>query len=223
MVVGDPTGRFDMLGTVAPDGSFVIARAPTGALKLGAGIRHSAEFDLNIEYLPVPASPAPVVGITLGLALSNRAIDVVIRSAVAMPLEGAQVILVAGKQSPKNLGDLLRGQNAATQVHLARPVVGENVPRTVLDKIRPGDLVAHVEHARLGELTVCAVGLNGDLHDPAFVQRLQSHVSQLAIRCEQIGPATSVVELDVPPQQRFDEREPPPAPPTPPAPPAPPR
>jgi hypothetical protein len=163
------------------------------------------------------------VGITLGLALSNRAIDVVIRSAVAMPLEGAQVILVAGKQSPKNLGDLLRGQNAATQVHLARPVVGENVPRTVLDKIRPGDLVAHVEHARLGELTVCAVGLNGDLHDPAFVQRLQSHVSQLAIRCEQIGPATSVVELDVPPQQRFDEREPPPAPPTPPAPPAPPR
>jgi hypothetical protein len=217
-VVGDPTGRYEMLAPVAADGSFVIARAPTGAIKLGAGIHHIGDFDAHVEYVPVPASPAPVVGVTLELSLSSREIDVVIRSAIEMPLEGAQVLLLPGKQSPKNVGDIIRGQADGIQVRLARPIVGENAPRTVLDKIRPGDLVAHVEHARLGELTVCALGLNGDLHDPAFVQRLQSHVSQLAIRCEQIGPSTSVVELDVPPQQRFDDREPPAHPPHPAAP-----
>jgi len=66
---------------------------------------------------------------------------VILRSAVATPLEGGQVILLRGRQSIRNVGELIRAQSAGMQTQLARPPVGENVPRAVLDKLRSGDLV----------------------------------------------------------------------------------
>jgi hypothetical protein len=44
----------------------------------------------------------------------------------------------------------------------------------------------------------------GDSADPDFRQRAMTHDSELSFKCTQIDPATGVVELLVPPQQRFD-------------------
>jgi len=203
VAVGDPTGRFSMVAPVAPDGSFTM-RAPVGDLRLGALTRGNDEFDAHIEYRAFPASPAPLTDVSLSLAVSTRTLDVVVRSAVATSLESAEVLLITGTQEIAGLDDLNRLQIMGMQVRFARPVVGENVPRRVLDKIHAGDLVAHVDHAALGDLTVCAINFSGDLLDPTFVQRLQAHYSQLAVKCAHVGPNATVVELAVPPQQRFD-------------------
>jgi hypothetical protein len=204
--VSDPTGRMAEIAPVARDGSFELAGAPVGALRIGAAFSTTGENNESIEYVAVPASTAPVTGLSLRLVQSQRTIDVIVRSAVAMPLEGGQVILLTGRQAIRNLGELIRAPNAGVQAHMARPMVGESVPHAVIDKVRSGDLVAHIEHASAGEITACAFGLSGDLHDPDYIRRLQDHLSQLAVKCEYIGPNTDVVVLAVPPQQRFDEK-----------------
>src|SRR5262249_35543978 len=147
------------------DGSYTLAGASTRELRVGAAVRGISELNQQSEFVAVPASAAPVVGLSLVIAESTRTIDVIVRSAVAMPLEGGQVILLRGRQQLHNLGDVIRMQTASMQTHMARPLVGENVPRAALDRARSGDLIAHIEQAFLGELTACAFGLSGDLHD----------------------------------------------------------
>ena len=199
----DPTGSFSLIAPVGPDGAFAI-RAPVGELRLGAAKRGDDEFDDHIEYRTFPASPAPLTGVSLGFTASTRTIDDVVRSAVVASLEGAEVILITGTQEIASIDDLRRLQITSMQTRFARPVVGENVPHRALDKIRPGDLVAHVDHAALGDLTICAVNFSGDLLDPKLVQHMLAHYSQLAVKCAHVGPDATVVELAVPPQQRFD-------------------
>jgi hypothetical protein len=76
---------------------------------------------------------------------------------VATPIGSAEVILFSGKQQLKNGGDLLHLQAAGQLLAYAKPVAGENVPTPVADKVRAGDLVAHIEHGGPGELTVCSI------------------------------------------------------------------
>jgi predicted Ser/Thr protein kinase len=204
VIIGDLTGRFDTIAPVGPDGSFVIDGATVGALRLGASTHGDADFDEHIEYRSFPALPRLLTGVALELPSSARVIDVIVHSAVTTPLDGGLVILVSGKPAITSMGDLVRLPNESAQVRLARPVTGDNVPRALLDRAHSGDLIAHIEHARLGDLTACAVNFSGDLMDPEFQQHMQAHFSQLAFKCAHIGPNDAVVELLVPPQQRFD-------------------
>ncbi len=64
--------------------------------------------------------------------------------------------------------------------------------------------MAHVEHAGLGELTVCAWGLTGDLGNPEFVKRLQANLAKLALKCQPIDSGARVVTLAVPPLQNLE-------------------
>jgi hypothetical protein len=145
-----------------------------------------------------------VTSVALALARSPRNLDVVVRSAVATSLESASVIVLAGTRSIRSLGDLVRAQTAGIQLRPAHAVAGSEVPQPVADQLQPGDLVAHIEHARLGDVTVCALGLGGDLLDPTFLRRMRSHFAELAVKCEHLGPSRAVAVLAVPPQQRFD-------------------
>jgi hypothetical protein len=70
--------------------------------------------------------------------------------------------------------------------------------------VRRDDLIAHIEHVAPGDVTVCAIGLPGDILDPATGKRMLAHLAELTVKCEQIGPTTDVVTVAVPPQPRFD-------------------
>jgi hypothetical protein len=204
VIIGDPTGRFDMIAPVGPDGSFAIDGATVGSLRLGASTHGDADFDESVEFRSFPASPLPLTGVVLEMASSPRVIDVIVRSAVMSPLDGGMVTVFPGKLAISSVDDLIRFSIQGAQFRLARPVTGDNVPRTLLGRAHSGDLIAHVEHARLGDLTVCAINFAGDLMDPEFRQRMQARFSQLAFKCAHIGPDVPIVELLVPPQQRFD-------------------
>ncbi|HEX8111822.1 MAG TPA: hypothetical protein VF516_29020, partial [Kofleriaceae bacterium] len=202
--IGDElAGQIELVAPVAPDGSFTIGGAPQGAVRIGVVLRGGEDGD-RFDPRPLPASAGPTTGVSLGLAQPSRVLDVVVRSAISAPLEGAQVFLIRGKPAIRSLGDLLRAAHTGIHSRLARPVAGEDVPHAVVGKIRPGDLLAHLEHAEPGELTVCALSFSGDLLDPDFWPRLRAHESELAVRCEPIGPTTAIVEVAAPPQPSFE-------------------
>jgi len=197
----DPIGWFPNIAPVAADGSFIIAGAPVGAVRISAWVRD----DGHIKYQTYPASPAPITNLRLAIPSSTRIVDVFVRSTFDIPLNNAQIILLTGKQQIRNTGDLLRVQKtAAVQSSFAKPIIGKNVPKAMANKIRAGDLVAHFENASLDDLTVCAIDIPGDLSDPEYLRRLRAHILQLTLQCEQIGPDTTVVVVTVPPQQRLD-------------------
>lgn len=194
-----------LLAPVAPDGSFAIAGATIGALRISVSSRDSHPYDGNVEFQTLPPARDAITGIRLGVTpSSSRTIDVIVRSTVTAPVEGARVGLIAGVHSFRTVGDIARLNTQGVQSNLATPVVGQHVPTPVLDKIRPGDLVAHFEHARPGDMTVCAGGFAGDLLDPDDYQRSAAHLSQLVVKCKHIGPGDTIVELAVPPQSRID-------------------
>jgi hypothetical protein len=199
----NPTGRFRMLSPVAADGSFALDGAAVGALWVGAGIQ-GGEFSQRVQSQLVPASPAPAAGIALRFTQSSRTIDIIVRSTITAALEGAQVILVPGKRAIAKVADLMHLQASDLQWSFAKPVVGEDIPHAARSAVRRDDLIAHVEHTALGDLTVCAVGFSGDLLDPEARRRFFTHLAESDVKCEHIGPTTEVVVLATPPQQRYD-------------------
>jgi predicted Ser/Thr protein kinase len=204
VVAGDPSGNYALVSPVGADGSFAMAGVTLGAFRIGASIRDDTELDDHIDYRDVPASAAPVTGLTLEPTSSTRVLDVIVRNAVAAPLDGALVVLLPGKHEISRMEDLNRRAIKGSLTHFARPVAGDSAPGAVLGKLHPGDLLAHIEHAGAGELTVCALNFAGDWMDPEFRQRAVAHFSQIAFKCTQIGPDAAIVELLVPPQQRFE-------------------
>jgi predicted Ser/Thr protein kinase len=202
--VGDPTGRFNFVAPVAADGSFVLDGSPMGALRVSVTVRDGEGRGERIEYQTEPASPAPITNLRLAVPSSTRTLDVIVRSTVAIPIHGARVILLSGKQPIKSAKDLMRIQVASVQGYYAKPIGGDSIPEPARDKIRPGDLVAHIAHAGPGELTVCAIGYPDDFGDPAIAKRWLDHVSEIALHCESIDPDAAVAVVAVPPPERFD-------------------
>ena len=203
--VGGTSGNYHLSAPLAADGTFTLDGVSAGAVQIGLSIGGGSDDIARVAaYTPRPASRAPITDLRLTVPSSTRSIDVIVRSQVATPVDGAQVILFAGRHKLTNVEQIIRIQGHGVQVAFAKPVVGENVPAPVLGKVRPGDLVAHVEHAFPGELTVCAVAFAGDFFDPVALKRLQAHIAELAAHCEPLAPDGTLVVVSVPPQQRFD-------------------
>lgn len=194
---------FYAIAPVGPDGAFSLSGVPLAAIRVGVALRGRGSERERFEFRSVPASPGPVAGLELTIASSTRTIDVVVRSEVATAIDGADVFLIPGKQQLANVGEIFR-RATGIQAYLAKPIAGDSPAGPVAAVIRPGDILAHVEHAGQGELTVCACSYPGDLLDPAVQRGMNTHQSQMAVRCKQIGADASVVVLEVPPPQRFD-------------------
>jgi hypothetical protein len=192
--VDDPTGRYFLVAPVAEDGSFTIAGASTGALRIGAVLRDPGDLNGRVRYQAQPASPAPVTGLALHLPAGGRALDVMVRSTAGTPLRSAIVCVFSGDQEIHSAGDLFRRKPAGMQYDRARPI-GEPV--------RGHDVSAHFAHVDTGELTVCAVNYDGDLRDRRFLDHVEDRVHQLPIGCRHVAATARLVELEVSPVPRL--------------------
>lgn len=203
--VGDPTGRYTLIAPVAQDGSFTLRGAPIGAVRLGLSIRGVREYDERIEYQWLSASTANITGVRFSVdgASSDRALDVIVRSTVSSAIEGAEVVLLAGKHAIKNAGELLQLQPMYWQYSPATPVAKRDALDALLGRTHPGDLVAHFDHVASGDLTVCA-GPYGDLGDPRARRLRAAHIAQVNITCKHLDPDTNIVEVAVPLLSRFE-------------------
>jgi predicted Ser/Thr protein kinase len=198
--------RYAVVAPIAPDGSFSCDGAGVGALYVGVMILTGWASE-NVELQTLPASTKPVTGLQLAVATSKRELDVIVRHSVDAPLDGVAVFLLSGKhvtERLKTVADLLRLQAVGQQTQFAVPVVGENVPKAVIGKIRTGDLIAHFAQVRPGDLTVCAFTIGGDLAKSSAWLRVRDHAEQLALKCAAVAPDADLVIVAVPPQQRLD-------------------
>ncbi len=199
----DAHDHYRMTAPVTPDGRFALAGVPTGKVEISVVIPTGHHGGQSASKL-LPAGTADVTDFALVLPAKGRPIDVIVRSQLPVPLDIAQILVVAGKVNVTNIAELMKRMGGDVQNTFAHAVVGEKVPQALMTKVRPGDLLSHIDHAPLGDITVCAIGLNGDMMDRAAMAKIQAHVGELAIKCETLGPDDAVVTLETPPQKRFD-------------------
>jgi hypothetical protein len=191
---------------VQHDGSFELYAVPTGAMsvavtKWGA----DAGNDLMFESLP-PQGEVRDLHLT-AVHGGGRTLDVVTRSTMQISLEGAQVFVLPGRQQFKTVHDVFRNNRSELhrmQIRFAQPIAGEEMPAVARDKTRAGDLLAHFEDVPDGEITACAIGMAGDLHDAELMRKLNEHAMDLEVRCAVGGPSDKVLVVEAPPQKRFD-------------------
>jgi predicted Ser/Thr protein kinase len=199
----DPTSQFALATPVAADGSFALPGVPVGALRIGAAICCDESQGPRIQFVAVPPGRTPVTGVSLSVAPSGRAIDVVVRSAITTAFDGGMVILLQGRHAIANFRDVIRAPAMGAQWRMASPV-RDDLPRAVRDQVRPGDLVAHFEDAGTGDWTACASSPAPDLLDPASRQRALDHLAKIRVKCVHIGPDAASAVIEVPPQHRLD-------------------
>ncbi len=197
-------GTYVVMAPLRADGSFSLDGAPPGELKIGVAT-WSAAASSSVAFTAVPASPTDTLNLALKAPASARTLDVIARSAVATPLDSAQVFILTGKHELKIVGDLMSNhQLTGMQQKWANPIVGEAIPTAAVGKTKPGDLIAHFTHVPDGELTVCVIGINGDLQDPVFARKVNAHRDELLLQCASPGPADPAIVVEAPPQKRLD-------------------
>ncbi|MEO8553650.1 MAG: hypothetical protein ABI678_26935, partial [Kofleriaceae bacterium] len=200
----DPTQRrHDLLALIMPDGTFTAAGVPQTKVNVGVGFSHDSQ-EGHIRYIEVPAGKEPVTGLALDGTATTRTLDVIARSRLTTPLDTAQIVVVAGKQKFSNVGELNAAAHTGVGIQFARHAAGEGIPHELMPKFRSGDLVAHFTDVPVGDITVCAVALPGDMMDGEAMKKIESHVAELDLACEVVDGVTKMVVVSTAPQKQFD-------------------
>jgi hypothetical protein len=196
-----------LMSPLAPDGTFRLLAVPKDDVSVGV-TTWGADFSAGLEYHPIPAG-GDVRNLVLPVPGGNgRALDVIARSAAAIPFDAAQVIIVPGKHRFQSVAEVYKELHAdphgQTMTHYAEPLVGEAIPPDARPLVRRGDLIYHADDARAGDLTVCVIGLNLDVADTAYWRKIQAHDTELLVKCELAGPDDKAIVVEAPPQKRFE-------------------
>jgi predicted Ser/Thr protein kinase len=207
-VMATPTagslGMTAVLAPIQPDGTFSLDGASTGEIKIGVAI-WGAESSSRVEFRTLPAARVDSPAVALVAPRSPRTLDVIARSAAATPLDSAQVLTLSGKRQAKTYGDLMSHRRLeGVQLQFANPIVGEAIPKSAIGKTKPGDLIAHLRDVSPGEISVCVIGINGDLSDPIFARKIAAHRDELLLQCAWPATSDEVIVVEVPPQKRLD-------------------
>ena len=206
VIVNDPNDKstFSQFMTpVAHDGTFVVDGVAQTEVKIGLVVDHPDSAS-QVTYTTVPASKEPATGLTIGVASSQRTLDVLARSTLSQPLESAQVIVMPGKVQVVTVGDLIASDQPNMLIRFAHHPTGETAPKEAGDLYHAGDLIAHFNDVPAGQLTACAIGLPSDLQDEVLADKVRKHRGELEMRCETVdGDAKSVV-IHTPPTKNLD-------------------
>jgi hypothetical protein len=195
---------YRMIAPIAPDGTFALDGAPTGRLRIGVAAQDGTSIE-TLRMIELAAGAGATPGVRLALTSSDRVLDMIVRSTTQQQLDSAQVVLLAGHVTLHTVQELNeRARLGAVEIQFAEPLVGEAAASALIGQLHAGDLVAHFGHVPTGDLTACAIGLNGDFRDPKFESRLQARIEQLVVKCEWLGPSETSVVVEAPPQKRFD-------------------
>jgi hypothetical protein len=198
------TEYYRFIVPIAADGTYATDRVTARRAQIGVMV-HQGQQSARFNYQLVPASPAALHDLVLRSPESDRTLDVLARSTLSMPLDGAQVLLFPGQVRLKDVAELMQRMKVGdNQVVFAMQPAAEAISQDARDKLRPGDLLGHFTNVPAGDLTACAIGISGDISDPALDRKIQLHVKELALKCELVGATDDVVVLDTPPQKRFD-------------------
>ncbi len=193
---------YQQVAPVAPDGSYELDGVLVGKARIGALVQRGvAGQAFALVQIEPGLKGLDNVALPFG---TGRRVRVVVRSASSAPLSGARAMIVPGKLVIKTVRDMmqvLRGNGM--EIAPAHGWIGEP-PAELAGKLAAGDLVATFETAPLGETSLCAMGLSGDLSDPALEDKLVKHGDELELTCQTLAADATVVTIDVPAMKRLD-------------------
>jgi predicted Ser/Thr protein kinase len=194
------TTNYGVVAPVQADGSFVLDGLPRGRVVIQTGRARSSTSVL--AGTEIDASKPEVKGVQLTVGAGRRVLQVIVRSTVASPLANAQVVVLPGTV-PSSTMRVLVEQLSSGSVRWARQLEGEQAPKNVLAKFKPGDMYATVRDVPDGEASACAIGLPDKL-DEALARQLRTHMDKVEVRCTPVAPDQDVVVVEVPPFPRLD-------------------
>jgi hypothetical protein len=204
LVVRDPSMTFAQLAILAPvhrDGSFSIDGVARGKMILHAELRRVGTALLAGKELTITD---PVMrDIELAVPGSKRAVNIVVRSTVGIPLTHAVALVMPGKVASTNAADLQKSFQDLQQREATR-IEGEHAPKSVLAIAKPGDVYATLHDVPEGTVSACAIGEPIENDDPDLQHKLASHLDKIEVRCVQLGEHDETVLIEVPPWPRFD-------------------
>ncbi len=205
MIASEATRSLMMMAPLEADGTFAYDGAPTSELSVGVAT-WALERSGNVAFTKVPPSHEAALGLVLDAPNTDRVLEVIARSELPTALDAAQVFLMPGRHQVKTVDELNKQSHgqAVGQMRFAKAIVGEDIPAAVRGKTRPGDLIAHFTDVPSGEVTVCVVGINGDVNDSAMWRKLTAHARELQLRCATARADETSLIVEVPPQKRFD-------------------
>ncbi|HWU90464.1 MAG TPA: hypothetical protein VN253_24535, partial [Kofleriaceae bacterium] len=192
---------YELVAPVAPDGTFAVDGAPRSQVRVVAELRHPGTRSYASATVDVRA---PVVrGVAIAVAHSQRAVHVIVRSTVGIPVGNAQVYVFPGARASTKWFELAK-ESRATAVRLARQIEGEHAPPSVVQRARAGDMFATMNEVPEGVATACAIGLPADISDRELERKINANLSKIEVRCEPIPPDADTVLVEVPPWPRLD-------------------
>jgi serine/threonine protein kinase len=193
---------FTWLSPIGEDGSFAIEGAPTVELRVGTNVMiGGGEMRASVT---VPSGTRTVDHISLGEPNSERTLDVVVRSTLALPLDHATVYLLPGHPTIHTRADLVEVSDHDGVIQQITASAVSQPPPSGIGATSPGDLIARFTHVQPGELTACAFGLTGDLQDPAMLRKLEAHPAELAVQCARVRLDDRALTIETSPQKRLD-------------------
>ncbi len=179
---------FHQLAPIAPDGTFVLEHAPIGPVDVGLRIETTTTWRLTgLQRIDVPRGGVDDVVLE---ARPGRELSVRVRNALSGPLAGAFVFIVPGHTTASTRHELEIALHSDGGTHTYAPGPDE-------------ELHATFDKAPIGDATLCATGLSGDMSDPSLRLRLRDKVFELDIRCQPLPAGATSATIDVPPMKRM--------------------
>ena len=194
---------FSVAAPVALDGTFKIDNVPLGRVRLMPTT--SVRGGLG-DSIMVNLTAAPLRNVELDPNRTTRTVYAVVRGTLMVQPVGGQVIVVDADASFNNaqeIRDALSNQ-ASVSIATANPIVGEKIPKALLGKVQPGELVAEIHNVSAGPHRACGLGISGDVSNPEFWDKLQGNLKRIGVTCVDLGATQDTLFIEVPPLPKLD-------------------
>ena len=197
------TMAFSVGAPVALDGTFKLDNVPIGRVRLMPTT--SLRSGLG-DSIVVNLTAAPLTNIELDLNRTTRTVYAVVRGTLMVQPQGGQVIIVDADASFRNALEIRNALSKQSSISsaFASPVVGEKIPKALIGKIQPGELVAEIKNVSAGPHRACGLGISGDVSSPAYWEKLQGNLKNIGVTCVDLGAKQDTVVIEVPPLPKFD-------------------
>jgi len=171
------------------DGAFAVERLPAGEHHVLAAIVSSGGLGNSTAGGDVTVRAGEQARLQLDVPAGNATLLVSIQGQGGAKLDLAQALLLPGKWSFANAAEI----NASVQQLGAGIKAGFWMPGQVM----------RLERVLPGEYSLCVIPINGNMADPAFMQRLQKSTALLRVYCQPVtvtpSPHEQAVTAVVPP------------------------
>jgi hypothetical protein len=198
-----PYTTVEFTAPIGADGTFRIDHVPRGKAKLVATFGYEP---VEIRFREIYVGARPVGPIAFELASSGVPIHVVLRNQVAASISLGLAFVIRGRYTAATLADLERVTLPMVRARaFMQPL--EDAPPAAQSLVKPGDVAVSFPSIAPGDVTLCALGISGELSDQTYMMKLDKHAPTFGVACKPVTitkPDQAFV-IDVPPMKRLPD------------------